>query len=176
MELPEAIPRPVPPSVTQEATLNPPGIKDPPAGAEDQYRDVLTLLLVGMFNGWVGHPETIKRGKEPNTDAYKRESQWKRHPGSEASAEEEEGEGDGQELLADEAGQEVPGTGSGQIDQILESINALAAREARNLAAGGEATTSGVPQVPRDTHPYALGRSVCDPFLRATNPVGQEGP
>ena len=64
MELPEASPLPVPPSVTQEAALSPPGIKDPPAGAEDQYRDVLPLPLVGMFNGWAGRPETIKGGKK----------------------------------------------------------------------------------------------------------------
>ena len=31
-----------------------------------------------------------------------------------------------QELPSDEAGQETPGTGSSQINQILESINALA--------------------------------------------------
>ena len=60
-------------------------------------------------------------------DAFKGGGGWKRHPGSEASSEEEEEEEeDVQELLVDKAGQEVPGEGSGQIDQILESIIALA--------------------------------------------------
>ena len=72
-----------------------------------------------MFNGWVGRPETIEGGKEPDADAYEGESQWERHPGAEASAKEEEEEEDGQEFSADKAGQEAPVAGSSQIDQIL---------------------------------------------------------
>ena len=95
VELPSASTQPVPPSVTQEAALSLPGIKDPPDGTDDQYRDVLPLPLVGMFNCWVGSSETIEGGKEPDADAYEGESQWERHPVSEASSKEEEEEGDG---------------------------------------------------------------------------------
>ena len=100
VELPPASSQPVPHSVTQEAALSLQIIKDTPAGAEEQYRDVLNLPLVGMFTGWARRPETIKGGKEPDTDTYEGDSQWERHPGSEASAEEEEEEEEGQEFLA----------------------------------------------------------------------------
>ena len=76
MELPETSPQPVPPSVTQEAALSPPKIKDPPTGASEGYHDVLPLPLAGMFTVWVGLPETIKGGKEPDDDAYEGDSQW----------------------------------------------------------------------------------------------------
>ena len=46
----------------------------------------------------------------------------------------------------------------------------IAAREASDLTAGGEATTHDVPQGPRATHMCALGRSVPDPVLCATLP------
>ena len=68
VELPAASPRPVPTSVTQEAALSPPRIKDTPAGAEEQHRDVLPLPLVYMFTGWAGRPNTIEGGKETNAD------------------------------------------------------------------------------------------------------------
>ena len=89
VDLPETITQPVPPRVTQEAALSPPRIKDPPAGAAERYHDILPLPLAGMFTVWVGRPETIKGVKEPDNDAYEGDSQWERHPGSEASAEEE---------------------------------------------------------------------------------------
>ena len=78
----EASPRPVPPRVTKEAAPSQPGTKDPPAGAEERYRDVITLPLAGMFTGRAGRPETIERGKEPDAYAYKGGSQQERHPGS----------------------------------------------------------------------------------------------
>ena len=53
---PEVSPRPVPPSVTQEAALIPPGTKDSPASASKRYRDVLTLPLASMFTIQVGAP------------------------------------------------------------------------------------------------------------------------
>ena len=91
------------------------------ASADERYWDVLPLPLVCMFNSRVGQHETIKWGGEP--EAKELES----HPSSEASAKEEgEEEEVDQEFSADEASQEAPGTGSGQLDQILESISALA--------------------------------------------------
>ena len=52
---------------------------------------------------------------------------WERHPGSESSTkEEEEEEEDVQEFSADKSVQEAPGSGSGQIDQILDSISTMA--------------------------------------------------
>ena len=53
-------------------------------------------------------------------------SQWEKHPVSEASAKEKEEEDDVQEFSDDKAGQEAPGPGYGQLDQILEIISALA--------------------------------------------------
>ena len=90
MEPPEASLRPIPPGVTEEAALSPSGTKDPPAGAVEQYRDVLPLPLSGMLAGQVGPPETIEGGREPDTDAYNGGYQWERQLGSEASAEDEE--------------------------------------------------------------------------------------
>ena len=63
-------PRSSPPSVTQEAAHSPPGIKDPPSGAAEQYRGVLPLPLADNFTGRVGHPKMIKGGEEPDADAY----------------------------------------------------------------------------------------------------------
>ena len=127
LEPPEASPQPVPTSVRQEAALIPPGTKDTLAGVAEQYWYVLPLPLAGIFTGQVGRPDSIEGGGEPDTDAYEGGYQCESHPGSEASAEEEEEEEeDGQELLADEVGQEASGTGSGHIDQTLESISALA--------------------------------------------------
>ena len=80
--------------------------------------------LVGMFTGLVGRPMMIKGGEERDADAYEWGAQWERHPISEASVEQEEEEDD-QEILADDAGQEAPGAGYSQLDQILESISAL---------------------------------------------------
>ena len=126
VELLEASPRPDPPSVTQEAAPSLPVIKDPLAGAAEQYQDVLTLSLARISTGRLGRPERIKGGEETKTDPYKGGSQWERHPVSEASDEEEDKEHDVQEFSDDEAGQEAPGPGSGQLNQILEIISALA--------------------------------------------------
>ena len=71
MELPAASSRPAPPIVTQEAAPIPPGIKDPPASTAEQYQDVHTLSLAGIFTGWVGRSETIEGGEEPDADPYK---------------------------------------------------------------------------------------------------------
>ena len=60
--------RPTPTSITQEAAPSHPIIKDPPAGAVEQYQDVLTLSLAGISTGRLGRPETIKGGEEPNMD------------------------------------------------------------------------------------------------------------
>ena len=69
----------------------------------------------------MGRPDTIKGGEEPEAD------KWERHSGSESSAKErEEEEEDVQEFSADKAGQEAPRSGSGWLNQILESISALA--------------------------------------------------
>ena len=119
--------RPVSPVVMWEAALSPHGAKDPPAGASESYRDVLPLPLANMFSGRVGRPLTIRGGEEPNMAGDKGGFQWERYPGSEASAKEEDyEEEDGEEFLADKAGKDAPGTGSGHIEQILESISALA--------------------------------------------------
>ena len=71
MELLETNPQPAPTSVTQDAPPILTGIKDPLAGAAEQYQYVLTLPLVGMFIGPVGCPETIEGREEPDADAYK---------------------------------------------------------------------------------------------------------
>ena len=130
MELLAASSRPAPPSVTQEAAPSPTVIKDPPSGAAEQYQDVLTLYLAGISTGRLGRPKTIKGGEETETDPYKGGSQWERHPVSEASSDEEYKEDDVQEFSDDEAGQESPGPGSGQLNQILEIISTLASSAA----------------------------------------------
>ena len=80
-----------------------------------------------MFTVRVGRPETIGGGEEPDVADNKEVSQWKLHPGSEASDKEEEEEEEyGQELSYNEAGQEALGSGSGQLNQIIEGISALA--------------------------------------------------
>ena len=66
----------------QEAALSLPRIKDPPAVAVEQYQNVLTPPLDDMLNIQVRRTETIKRGKETDTDAYEGGDQWERHPGS----------------------------------------------------------------------------------------------
>ena len=111
--------QPIPPIVTQEDALSPLGSRKSPTGAAGRCQYVLPFPLAGMFTGRVGRPKTIKGGEETETDPYKGGSQWERHPVSEASAEEEDEEDDVQELSDDEAGQEAPGPGSGQIDHIL---------------------------------------------------------
>ena len=96
VEPPAASPRPVPTSVTQEAAPSLHETKDPPVGAAEQYWDVLTLPLDGMFSGKAGRPKMIEGGEELDANAYKGGSQWERHPGSKASDEEDEEEEDGQ--------------------------------------------------------------------------------
>ena len=80
VELPEARPLHAPPSITQEAALSLPGIKDPLDGAAERYRDILTLPLAGMFTGWIERPKTTKGVEETDTDAYKGVAQWERQP------------------------------------------------------------------------------------------------
>ena len=63
VEIPSASPQPAPPSFTQEAAPSLLRIKDPLAGATEQYRDVLPLFLAGMFTVLAGRPKTIKGGK-----------------------------------------------------------------------------------------------------------------
>ena len=101
--------------------------KYPPTGRTERYRDVLPLPLAGMFSGRSGRPETIGGDEDPNEADSEGGYQWESHPSSESSAkEEEEKDKDVQELSADESGQGAPETGSGQLDQILESISNLA--------------------------------------------------
>ena len=70
VELPAASSQSVPPIVTQEAALSVPGIKGPPSGAAERYRDVLPRPLAGMFTSRSGRPETIEGVKEPDTESY----------------------------------------------------------------------------------------------------------
>ena len=79
-----------------------------------------------MFTGQAGRPNTIDgEGDELMID------DWEGRSGSEAEAcEEEEEEGGTQEFPKDESGQEMPSAGSGQLDQILEIISALASSAA----------------------------------------------
>ena len=82
-----------------------------------------------MFSGRSERPETLGGDKDPNAEDAKEGShpQWERYSGLEASVEGEvEEDKDVQEFPAGEGGQEAPEIGSGQINQILESISALA--------------------------------------------------
>ena len=60
VELPAASTWSAPPSITQEVAPSLTGIKDLPYGTEEQYQDVLTLPLAGMFTSLVGRPDMIK--------------------------------------------------------------------------------------------------------------------
>ena len=73
-----------------------------------------------MFNNQAGHPDTIDGGgDEPTIE------DWEVISVLEDKADKEEEE-DMQDFPEDEAGQEKLGAGSDQINQILESISALA--------------------------------------------------
>ena len=105
----------------QDAAPIPPGNKDPLAGDVDQYRNIIPLPLDGISTGRAGRPKKIDGGRDdPMVE------DWEEGTGSEDGAnKEEEEEEDIQEFPAGKAGQEKLGAGSGQLDQILESISAL---------------------------------------------------
>ena len=80
-----------------------------------------------MSSGRSGRPEKLRGNKDPNTEDAREGSQWERYSGSEASVEGEgEEDEDVQEFLPIKWGQEAPEIRYGQLDQILESISALA--------------------------------------------------
>ena len=75
-----------------------------------------------MLTGWAGRPNTVGGGGEEATI-----DDWEGRSGSGAEVyKEEDEEGDLQEFPEEEAGKETPSAGSGQLDQILESISAQA--------------------------------------------------
>ena len=118
-----------PAGVTQEAPASPPRAKDSPVdrAREERYQDVLPLPLSGIFSCRAGRPDTIRGKKYPSTIKPKRAGPWDHYSGSEDSAEgREEGDKEGQEFSEVEGGKETPGMGTGKLDHIIESINALA--------------------------------------------------
>ena len=61
-----------PPPVELPAATYPNRNQRSPAGAAEQYLDVLSLPLSVMFTGRVGRPKTIEGGEEPNAAAEAR--------------------------------------------------------------------------------------------------------
>ena len=75
-----------------------------------------------MFTSRAGRPNTVGGGGDKATI-----DDWEGRSGSESNSyKEEDEEEDPQEFIEEEAGQEIPSAGSGQLDQILERISALA--------------------------------------------------
>ena len=97
--------------------------KDPPVKAGQRYTDVRPLPLAKIFTGRAGRPDTLGGREEEEAKIVN----WEERSGSGAEVyEEEDEEGGSQEFPEEEAWQETPSAGSGQLDHIFESISALA--------------------------------------------------
>ena len=80
-----------------------------------------------MFSGRVGRPDTIGGNDGTSAVEAKGADPWEQYSGSEdgAGVGVEENKDD-QKLPEFKWGKETPGMGNGKLDQILESISALA--------------------------------------------------